>query len=136
MRLVYSFDFEALKDIRNHLHIFSEFMTKIDKDRHLPPICYLNFKISELKKEYTDENIERMPNTVYLRSELRNILQWMTVMLEELYEKYYVNKLLRKDIEVLQNIFYKSLKNGIIVASQFPFINSPICYQSSEEESD
>lgn len=136
---VYSNQVKFLSALRRYLDAFGTLLSKIVPDDQTPIVGYLNWKIIELKWLYSDKSIKRMPDDVFLRLELRHMWLWMAIMLEEMHEEYYENKLFRKEIETFQIKLFFGLEwenNDCPLDSYYPSITTPIrCHSSDEDES-
>jgi len=134
--IVKSFEEVYLVTIQSHLYTFRVLVKLITLNDKSPLKYYLIFKIFELEKKFSDEGIKRMPESVVLRKELRFMAQWMAIMLEELYEKYYKDKFIRKEIETFQQRLFFTVEKEYfeLPINQYNFLSSPIKLQSSEDE--
>jgi len=102
---------EILIEIRQILHNFYVIIDNYLNGGYHLRNNYLEHKVRWLKKVYENENTSEV---AALEAHLRAITTWIALNLEELYKEYYDNKLLRNDIENLQQKILESERYTII----------------------
>lgn len=126
---------QVLENLNNVLTTLEKIASKKKTDKNEEINQYVLYKISTLRKKYDTKKYNKLHKRKILPYELTKVCFWTSLVLQDLYKKYYDNKKLRKQIKALGSKAFGYAE--LCKHYTFPFLtppSPPISSEESEEE--